>query len=163
MRETFAFGDVLNTLIRLEEKGFRAYSKGGEAATDETLRALLKNLAAAEQRHQELFEGLKEHEAALVGATPEDADPDYQEYLEVLLDSHIAVPTIAEDTANASAILRQAFALEKETILFLDEAERSVVSEGIRDKLRRVADEERGHIRAISKTAKELGIALATT
>jgi rubrerythrin len=163
MRETFTFGDVLNTLIRLEEKGFRVYSNEKEAGTDETVRALLRNLAAAEQRHKKLFEGLKEHEAALVGATPEDADSDYHEYLEVLLDSHIAVPTIAEKAKDASAILRQALALEKETLLFLAEAERTVVSEGIREKLRRVADEERGHIRAIGRTAGKLGIALGPT
>lgn len=160
MRETFVFEDLLNTLIRLEEKGHRVYSQAAGTADTPAIRELLEGLAAAEARHKALFEEMKRHEETMVGSTPEDADPEYREYLDVLLASHIGLPTLDRGAEDAETVLREALALEKETLLFLAEAERVLSSEAGQKKLNAVADEERGHIRAIHKTATELGVSL---
>lgn len=159
MRETFVFEDVLNALIELEKKGYRDYSDAQGKTDSKLVRELLGRLAAAEQRHQQMFEELRDREETLVGATPEGVDPEYNDYLRVLLDANIELPELEDKKDNEAGILRAAIGLEKETILFLREAERILPSDEAKEKVKTVTNEERSHIRAIMKTAQELGIA----
>jgi rubrerythrin len=153
MSETFALNDLLKCLVELERAGQCVYGALAKAHFhDPELYRLFCELASWEKRHEEIYSGyLAEFADAADAALASDAD--YLEYLRSLVQSATHVLDLVKKPAgDTAAALGLALQLEKDTVLFLNEAIPHVpptfAAAGV---LQEILREERRHVAIIQK------------
>ena len=142
MQEIFLLEDLLDVLIDIEVMGQGHYKDLANQAGDEKLTGLFKALAKQEEAHEKLYKSLKEQ---YVNFTTSDVDEEYMAYLDALIKDNIDFMTQKKEVMNLEEAFDLAFRLEKDTILFLREAQRHLpVAE--HDKIDGLVAQEQSHI-----------------
>lgn len=151
----FKAEEVLQMAERVEEAGIRFYRKGAEVQPG--LRDLFLELAQMEEDHQRTFAEIR---ASLEKGGKAVTDEVTRAYLEAWADSHLFSQDPLEalkDLKTPQEVLREAVALERDSIAFYVALE-AVVPEGWgRQKVRGVIEEEQRHFATLSQRLKALG------
>lgn len=145
MGETFVLGDLMRTLIRLEEQGNGLYTALVEKQTVDEVKKLFALLADQELKHKKLYEKMS-GELEEVSAISEE----YKAYVDVLLKDTIAFLSNPLNAQNHEEAFETAVRLEKDTLLLLSEL-KQIVPRSAHDLIERVQEEERKHLQLIYK------------
>ncbi|MDF1617635.1 ferritin-like domain-containing protein [Petrocella sp. FN5] len=142
MQEIFLLEDLLDVLIDIEVMGQGHYKDLANKAGEEKLTELFMALAKQEEAHEKLYKSLKEQ---YVNYTTSDVDEEYRAYLEALINDNIDFMTQKKEVMNLEEAFDLAFRLEKDTILFLREAQKHL-PEVEHDKIEGLVAQEQSHI-----------------
>ena len=157
MAGIFRATDILLAAQEVETRGEVFYNRLVEITTDPTLKELFVFLAQEETRHREIFRKLYEKLGQI--ELPAWAEEDeYVDYLKYLLDSHTLfrlgdVEHLKQFMGTHREAIETAMGFEKDTILFFVEMQ-EFVPEGERKHIKACIDEERSHLRLLSKMLK---------
>ncbi|MGD2206492.1 MAG: ferritin family protein [Anaerolineae bacterium] len=144
--------EVIEMAMRLEEDGETFYNTAAEKATTASIQSLFEDLAVQEQYHRRAFQQMGGG-AVEFALSPEQWE-EFQAYTEALLqNTFFAEPESALNRAaeaqDERAALQAALGFEKETLLFYHEL-RNVVRGAGKQKVDKIIEEERQHIRRLS-------------
>lgn len=145
--------DVVAAAVEMEKRGQAVYRRLAAQSTVPAVKDLFENLAAEEQRHEELFSAM----VARVGAAelpPMSTTDEYSQYMSALLDSHALFSPGMSDQLFANAgdlhgAVHGALKLEKDSMLFFQEMLR-VVPAAEHPHVQECIEEERRHMRQLS-------------
>jgi rubrerythrin len=153
MADFFKAADVVAAAVEMEKRGQAVYRRLALQATDKDVKALFENLAAEEQRHEELFSAMVRRvgQAELPASSTKD---EYSQYMASLLDSHaLFSPGMSDElfaqAGNLESAVRGAMKLEKDSMLFFQEMLK-VVPQAEHPRVMECIDEERRHMRQLS-------------
>ena len=161
MSDVSRFSDVeaAKIAVGLEKDGRAFYLAVAEKAADSSARALLKQLAEAEAKHQVRFEAL-EQKLVLGGGRYWD-DPEVTEYIRALMDTkvfprHYEPEAMAKRLSSERAIFEFALQIEKDSVLFYrtaaEHAEEASAS-AVFDEIRK---EEEKHVVWVSERLRKV-------
>lgn len=149
----FTAAEAIEMAMEIEKNGETFYNAAAERATDPEVTALFKDLAVQEQGHYRVFQNM------LGGITqapdlPVTEYDQYQAYVQVALENALfAGPdkalALAEQAKDRETALRAALGFEKDTMLFFYDL-RDMVSEGDRQAISKVIQEEKKHVRRLA-------------
>jgi len=142
MQEIFLLEDLLDVLIDIEIMGQRQYKALANQVKEETLKELFKALAKQEAAHEKLYKSLKDQ---YVNYKTSDVDEEYMAYLDALIKDNIDFMKQKKEVMNQEEAFDMAFRLEKDTILFLREAQKHLPEEE-HDKIDGLVAQEQSHI-----------------
>ncbi len=143
MGETYVLGDLMQTLIRLEEKGHDMYSALVEKQTSLEAKKLFTILANQELKHKKLYEKMRS-ELEEVNALEEE----YKSYVDILLKDTISFLKGSVEPQNTELAFETAVRLEKDTLLLLSELQQ-IVPPSAHKLIEQVQEEERKHLQWI--------------
>lgn len=152
----FTAAQALEMALRIEENGEAFYKAAADRSADQEVRELFQDLAEQERAHYRTFEGMLEGVEAAPELPPEQYG-DYQAYLETALDQALfAGPDkalqAAEGAEDREAALRAGMGFEKDTMLFYYDL-REMVGEAERETISRIINEEKQHLRRLTRMA----------
>jgi len=142
---------ILQWALEIERNGEAFYRAAAAAAQDREVHTLFSDLAYQEQRHYRTFERM----LARAPEIPPDIDVgDYVNYMRTALADALVGPDKGLERARLARTeeqaLRAAMAFEKDTLLFFYEVADWVAPEQ-KATLRAIIDEERDHLRQLSR------------
>lgn len=151
---TLSAQTVLQWAMEIERNGEAFYRAVAAASQDREVRNLLQDLAHQEERHYRTF-------ARMLAQAPEAPDNKAAEedraYLETALAGALLGPDKglerAREAQTEEQALRAAMAFEKDTLLFFYELA-EVVPESQLATVRAVIDEEREHLRELTRALR---------
>lgn len=159
MAGIFKATDILLAAQEVETRGEVFYNRLVETAPNDKLKELFTFLAGEETKHRLIFAKLYERvgEVELPAWAEED---EYVDYLKYLLDSHTLfrlgdVDNLKKYMGTAEEALETAMGFEKDTILFFVEMQ-EFVPEGEKKYIKACIDEERSHLKLLSKMLRSL-------
>ncbi|MEO0086059.1 MAG: ferritin family protein [candidate division WOR-3 bacterium] len=152
--------EVLEMAVQTEKEARHFYESAASAATDERIQALLRFLAAEEERHIRAFETIgRAHRP-----TPEEQPYKWDEatlYLKAITDSRYFLGggkalSLVRQTLTPAQVLATALSFEKETLLFyyglLDTVEPKA-----RTAVAAIIAQEKDHVRRIHELLEAIG------
>ena len=151
MAGIFQASDVIKAAVEIETRGEKFYKHLADHATDPETRALFEHLRTEESRHREVFRAMGERlEPFQIPAGADEAE--YLAYLNVMLDNHeLFMPmTVMSAGQNRQEAIHIAMRFEKDTMLFFMEM-REMVPQSKRAVIDQCVDEERGHLKLLTK------------
>ncbi len=162
MAAIFTAERVFNTAIRIERNGAAFYTRAAEYASDERMRKLLSQLAAAERAHAQTFAQLKRLLLdAPQSSKPAEPDAPVSHYLRNFAKGGIFNMTM--DTAKALSemaslkeILTFAIERERDSILFYTGIKELVPKKSNRASIDAIIYEEMAHLALLSLEFKKL-------
>lgn len=144
MAETFTYEDILNTLIELETKGNLIYTELSKNAPNLETQKLFLFLAEQELAHKDFYTNLKADTY-----TQEVVDPEYQDFVEALLDHTVkSIQEAEEHIDQLPMAVRKAKHIEMETLVLLNELKK-LLGDHIHVRVDRLMDEERRHLKLL--------------
>jgi rubrerythrin len=148
--------DVIAAAIEIERRGFSFYQRAAGAAAQTEDKDFFTFMAAEEQRHEKIFEGMLRRVGGLeLPAGSNEAE--YLEYVGLLLDSHAMF--LPEGRNDAKEPLHLAMSFEKDSILFFM-AMRRLVSTAEQEHVDGCIEEEQRHLRLLAEHGKARAMAL---
>jgi rubrerythrin len=142
---------VLQWALEIERNGEAFYRSVASTARNRDVRTLLEDLAHQEERHYRTFERM------LSRATdaPDDTwSESYGDFLRTVLADALIGPDKGMERARQAETeeqaLRAAMSFEKDTLLFFYELAESVSEDDVA-AIRAIIDEERDHLRQLSR------------
>ena len=145
MGETYVLGDLMQTLIRLEEKGHEMYSALVEKQTSPEAKKLFAILADQELKHKKLYEKMRSELEEV-----NTLDREYKAYVDVLLKDTIDFLKGTVAPQSPEIAFETAVRLEKDTLLLLSEL-RQIVPPSAHNLIEQVQGEERKHLEWITQ------------
>lgn len=150
-------GEILNVAIQMEIAGRSFYQELQKKAEQEEKRNLFAYLADEEQKHRELFEGLKKERGVFRTEFGYDLE-DYHMGLSLLEESAVFrtdedAIQMAQKASSAEEALDAAIRFEKDSILYYQEM-RPIVAQEYHGILDRIINEEKLHFRKLSEMRK---------
>ncbi|MFH1501545.1 MAG: ferritin family protein [Candidatus Eisenbacteria bacterium] len=158
--------EVFRVGMCIEEAGLEFYTKMAERATDTATKRVFKRLARDEEQHLAFFESMELQTAGGMGAKPVDHDADVSRYVCSIVDGGI-FRSIAEMEKSGrrkydpERALELALQVEKDAVLYYTEAHAATSKKKTKDALKRLIDEEKGHVVEITKRLTSLRKRLA--
>ncbi|MFC1917191.1 ferritin family protein [Chloroflexota bacterium] len=153
----FSESDLLNIAITIEHRGIAFYEVMAKTTENEVVNHTLQHLANMEREHIQTFQKMLDE----LGESPpaETASPEYQEYVQALVDSAVFTDDLIASEMAAQAdtvlkILELAISAEKDSVLFYYEM-RGILPARV-EVINRVITEEKSHLWKLSKLKKEL-------
>ncbi len=143
MQESFLLEDLMELMIGLETAGGQHYRTMAGLTDDMKLKALFELLAKQEDGHRVLYRKIKADALPFASVVE---DPEYSEYLTLLLKNAFSFMGESEVPFSYEAGYQKAINLEKETLLILSEMER-IVLPVFHETLKIVTAEERRHLK----------------
>lgn len=140
--------DAIAAAVEIERRGHAFYASVRDKAQNAEDKNFFNYMAKAELSHEKLFRSMLNRLGGLTLPTGSD-EQEYLAYLRILSDSHSLFLPEQERLALVSP-LGQAMRFEKDTLLFFLTLE-DMVPESEKQYVRACADEEREHIRLISR------------
>lgn len=142
---------ILQWALEIERNGEAFYEAVAATARDREIKTLFQDFAYQEQRHHRTFERM----LTRIPEAPADTDSsNYREFLHNALTGALLGPgkglERAKQTENETEALCAAMAFEKDTLLFFYELVEAV-AEDQTAALRAIIDEERDHLRQLSR------------
>ncbi len=151
--------DIVEMALEVEKSGEIFYRTVAEKAKSATVQALFEDLAEQEVLHYKTFKKLSKitwDQSSLPGGDWSQ----YLMYLQAVIQSAFfqgrdKALALAEEVADEKEALRMAMGFEKETLLFFYDL-RDMVSEGDREIVRRIVDEEKQHLLRLGRLLQQL-------
>ena len=158
----FNAGEVFKLALQLEDNGFRFYEAAAAKPFPAEIKALFQHLALEEKGHKAVFTHiLSQVPAAAAAATVWDPDNELDQYLKMMADQHVFNQAPAEldrkcaGLADFREAVRLAMSFEKDSIVFfLELLALSENNEEGRAEIRKLVDEERKHLRKLTRLLK---------
>jgi len=149
----FTAAEGIEMAMEIEKNGETFYNAAADKATDPEVTALFKDLAVQEQAHYRVFQKMLGGTAPAPDLPATEYDQ-YQAYVQVALENALfAGPdkalALAEQAKDRETALRAALGFEKDTMLFFYDL-REMVSEGDRQAISNVIQEEKKHMRRLA-------------
>jgi rubrerythrin len=161
---TYNAEEVYRIGIEIEKNGRQFYQAAAEATSDPDIAALMRELAAWEDRHVALFTELA---AGLPdGAGSGDAldpDGDVQRYLKAAADSHVFlqkgldVAELARGCTGPEDVLKLALRFEKDSVVLYSTMQQLVPKDLGQETISSLALEEMQHVSIIQEKLAVLG------
>ena len=159
MAGIFKATDILLAAQEVETRGEVFYNRLVDITEDKKLKDLFRFLADEEIKHREIFRKLAEKlgDIQLPAWAEED---EYVQYLKYLPDAPTLfrvgdVEHLQQFMGTPQEAIETAMGFEKDTILFFVEMQ-EFVPEGEKKYIKACIDEERSHLRLLSKMLQEL-------
>ena len=155
----FAPSEVFQFAIRIEENGEKFYRRMADKFQDKQIKEMFSNLADEEVKHAKTYKTMV---SKLEKYEPFESFPDeYFTYLKAYADKLVFDEKSSRDEVleieNIKSALRFAIDKELDSILYYQEI-RNLVSEGHRDQIDKIINEERKHfVRLSACLNKEAG------
>lgn len=159
MPSVFTAREIAEAAVEKEKRRRDFYAKVTQLSTHPAMTRLFEFLTAEEERHVTEFVAIRDS-VPVQQVRPEEYDADMEAYMDSVVEDRLYAKIGSEDfvrkALDANDVFRLAIALEKDAILFFWDFLRYV---GDEDKplVRRLIDEEKGHIRMLWKMKQELG------
>lgn len=157
MAIVFSIEEALKTAARIEQNASTFYRRAAALQSTQSVKDLLYELAAMEDRHLETF-SLMRTELSEAEKEPTTYDPMDEEmlYLKALADMHggEGSPAAAQALTGKETleeILRWAIELEQKTVAFYIGLRDKVPAALGRDKMDRIISEEKKHVVQLSR------------
>ena len=156
MSYDFTADDAFEMAEQLERNGARFYRMAAESVSDQNAEQMLMDLAVIEDDHEKTFAALRvELKAAEKIQTDFDPEGESLLYLHALADTRLFFEKEI-NTKSLAAILKDAIAAEKDSIVFYL-GMKDMVSERMgKNQIDAVIKEEMGHIYLLSRKLKEV-------
>ena len=155
MGEPFRVSDLLDTLIRLEERGSAFYEDLAARTKSERARALFEELSREEREHEALYSALKKEFGD--GAPP---DSDRIRHLDTLIRQSFAFeefrPILKDSDKAWEQAIDFAIQLEKNTAAYVREI-RSILRTEAPEVFEAILAEEERHLRMLTDYKNEAG------
>jgi rubrerythrin len=159
MPTVFTAREIAEAAVEKEMKRRDFYANVTRLSTNPQMTKLFEFLTAEEERHVATFVKLRDG-VPTEEVRPEEYDADMEAYMDSVVEERLYSKIGSEDfvqkAIDAKDVFRLAIALEKDAILFfweflpyVDDKDKTVV--------RKLMDEEKGHIRMLWKLKQELG------
>ncbi len=153
--------EVYRVGICIEEAGLEFYTKMAEKADDQATKRVFRRLARDEEQHLAFFESLDLKTAGGMGSRPAAHDAELSKYVCSLVDGGIfasisQMQKVARAKFNSERALELALQVEKDAVLYYTEAYQANKRKRPREALKRLIDEEKGHVVEISKRLANL-------
>ena len=151
----FNVDEIFEMAEEIERNGAGFYRRAAKTADDPQRRDLLLDLAAKEDEHEKIFQGmraqLKDEERAPTVFDPDDEGP---AYLKAIADTEVFKPDpmkVITGSGPTSEILTTAIGLEKDSIVFYLGLKEMVPERLGKDKVDIIIKEEMRHITILSQ------------
>lgn len=166
MIEYLSEDEVFRVGMCIEEAGLEFYTTMADRATDTATKRIFRRLARDEEKHLAYFESLELQTAGSMGTKPADLDEDVSRYVCSIVDGGIFRSISEMEKAgkrkyNPEKALELALQVEKDAILYYTEAYVAAKKKRTREALKRLVDEEKGHVVEITKRLTNLRKRLA--
>ena len=159
MTTVFTAREIAESAVEKEMKRRDFYANVSRLSTNPEMIKLFEFLTAEEDRHVATFVKLRD-QVPVEEVRPEEYDADMQAYMDSVVEdrlySKIDTEDFVQQAIEAKDVFRLAIALEKDAILFFWEF-LPYVNDKDKKIVRRLIDEEKGHIRMLWKMKQELG------
>lgn len=140
--------DAIVAAIEIERRGYAFYSGVQEKVSNPKDKEFFAYMAEEEKRHEEIFLDMLKRVGGL-RLPAESTDQEYLDYLTAMLYHHsLFVPDLEQRMIETP--LHTAMQFEKDTLLFFIEME-DLVPEAEKQHVRACANEERRHLKLLSK------------
>ena len=140
--------DAIAAAMEIERRGYAFYTRVQEKAENPKEKEFFTFMANEEKRHHDLFMDMLERIGGL-RLPVQSTDQEYLDYLTAMLDYHSLFEPSLEQRSITSP-LHAAMQLEKDTLLYFIEME-DLVPDSEKHHVRALADEERRHLKLLSK------------
>lgn len=153
MQSSFQPKDLIETLVRIEQNGLAFYTNMAEKYKDDKETSKFFSwLADQEKEHEKMYKSL----ASSISDTnviQEQFDGEYDAYIQTLINQSFEFDSkyVSEDLKDA---YKFSMGLEKDTILFIEEASR-IIPNYESESLEYAKNEERNHIKLINEWYQE--------
>ena len=160
----FNASEVFKIALSIEDNGHLFYEAAAARPFPENIARLFRELAAEELSHKATFNQLlKALPPETVGSTVWDPDNEVDKYLKTMAGQHVFnkdPEALADELKNIDtpeAAIKMAMGFEKDTIVFfLELMYLSEAYDGSRQQIRKLVDEERGHLQKLVGILEEL-------
>lgn len=154
--------EALRIASNLEREGYSFYTAAARGSKNPTTRQVFTDLAKAEKRHLELFEGLR------AGLPKKGGEPWWGEedelvsrYLSTLIDTGVFTQPEKKEKATQrrlsdSEALKMGIQTEKDSILFFTEASKLCKNPKGKRAFRTLIEEEKRHLSDLARRLKTL-------
>ena len=167
MSIVFNADEALAMAEQIERNGANFYARAAEIAGGGSVDKLLGELAEWEEGHEQLFTSMRS-ELTDEERKPTAFDPDGEAelYLQAMADTHVfkAGPETDRDPAaalsgkeSAEEVIETALGLEQDSILFYLGLAKIVPARLGNERVRKIIDEEIGHVAYLKRELKKLG------
>ncbi len=158
--------EVYRVGMCIEEAGLDFYTKMAEKATDAATKRVFRRLARDEKNHLAFFESLELETVGSMGTRPVEQDKDVSKYVCSLVDGGIfsgiaEMERSAKHKYDAEKALELALRVEKDAVLYYTEAHAATRKKKTREALKRLVEEEKGHVVEITNRLRNLRKRLA--
>ena len=154
----FSGSELLEIAIGIERNGMAFYQALADKTGSKDVKDIYNHLAGEEKKHLDTFQSMSD---SLGQAKPQETyTEEYMLYLKSLVDS-VVFSNVTEARQKANKVFNEIEALdtgiqaEKDSILFYTELQ-NLVRERDRKVVLKVLDEEKNHLRQLSKLKREL-------
>lgn len=156
MSYAFTADDAFELAQQLERNGARFYRMAAESVSDLNLEQMLMDLAVIEDDHEKTFAAIR-REFNTTEKVQTDFDPQDESilYLHALADTRFFFEKKIH-TESSVAILKDAIATEKDSIVFYLGLKDMVPEEMGKNQINAIIKEEMGHIYLLSRKLKEV-------
>jgi rubrerythrin len=155
----FSGRELIDIAIGIERNGAAFYHSLAKSTGNEMAKGAYEYLAGEELKHIEVFQ-------SMLGSVADYRPPDtyteeYDLYLRDLVDSRVFTDDqiahdMAQGVASDAEAIQIALGAEKDSILFYSEM-REFVRRSDRELINKIIEEERSHLRQLSKLRESLG------
>ncbi len=150
MSYEFKADDVLERAEQLEKNGAKFYRTAAESTSDPANKEFLLELAAMEDRHEEIFKAMRaELSEKEKESTVFDPEGEAALYLRALADTRVFFEKEI-DVTSMKAILKSAITAEKDSIVFYLGMKEAVAENIGKGRIDHIIKEEMGHIKLLS-------------
>jgi rubrerythrin len=148
--------EIFEVAVQIEKNGNLFYTRASEKSTDPKVRKMFASLADMEKVHERTFEAIKNElkgkETELVTYDPQD---ETVLYLQAFASGHIFdlkenLSSFFSGKEDTKAVVKKAISLEKDSIVFYLGLEDLVPEELGKDKVYKIINEEKTHVRILS-------------
>jgi rubrerythrin len=156
MSYDFTADDAFELAEQLERNGARFYRMAAESVSDLNLEQMLMDLAVIEDDHEKTFAAIR-REFNATGKVQSHFDPQGESilYLHALADTRFFFEKKI-NTESSPAILKDAIAAEKDSIVFYLGLQNMVPEKMGKNQIDAIIKEEMGHIYLLSRKLKEV-------
>lgn len=149
--------DVITFAVEIEKNGRNFYGAVAEKIQDAEVKETFLMLKGQEEQH------IKDFEQLLTKTTDQQAqetyDGEYLEYVKALVDNHVFNPdadinALADQVKTKAEGINLALRFEKDSIIFFTEL-KNIVAPHSKEIVEELINQEREHIRVLSKIKKE--------
>ncbi len=149
----FQASDVIEMALEIEKSGEAFYRAVATKAQSPQVQALFEELADMEVDHFETFKQLSKTQWSGL-ELPEEQWDQYLTYLQATVQSAFfegqdKALALADQVNDEKQALRMAMGFEKETLLFFHDL-RDMVTEGNKEVVKQIIDEEKSHLRLLA-------------
>jgi rubrerythrin len=153
----FNAGEVFKIALELEDNGSRFYEEAASRPFPDKVKELFHHLAREEMSHKAVFaEFLAQAPPSATGATVWDPDNELDQYLKMMADQHVfnkgrqELNRMIAGLTDCGQVLTLAMGFEKDSIVFFLELMDAASDDESRGQMKKLVDEERGHLRKLA-------------